>query len=68
MHAVMIAEGALSLLLAQSELPEWARKGGVLTPASALGDVLVKRLEASGQMSFESEVVLGRETEDRKTR
>ncbi|KAI0686268.1 Saccharopine dehydrogenase-domain-containing protein [Cytidiella melzeri] len=66
--SVMAAESALTLLLSQSELPEWARKGGVLTPGSALGDALVKRLEASGQISFESEVVLGRETETRKTK
>ena len=64
----MIAESALTLLLSQSELPDWVHEGGVLTPASALGDVLVKRLEASGQISFESEVVLGREAESRKTR
>lgn len=64
----MIAESALALLFSHSELPEWVRKGGVLTPASALGDVLVKRLEASGQMSFESEVVLGQEGESRKSR
>ena len=55
----MLAESALSILLSHSELPQWVRGGGVFTPASALGDTLVKRLEASGRMAFESEVVLG---------
>lgn len=64
----MLAESALSLLLSYSELPHWVKDGGVFTPASALSDVLVKRLEASGRMTFESEVVLGPGEESRKTR
>ncbi|KAI0343620.1 NAD-P-binding protein [Trametopsis cervina] len=64
--SVMVAESALALLLSKSELPELAQQGGILTPASALGDVLVKRLEASQLMSFESEVILGSQTENRK--
>lgn len=54
----MVSESALALLLSYSDLPEFARGGGVLTPASALGDVLVKRLTASGRMTFESEQIL----------
>ena len=57
----MIAESALALLLQYSELPQWVQEGGVLTPATALGDVLVKRLEATGKMDFTSEVIVGPE-------
>ncbi|EKM53778.1 uncharacterized protein PHACADRAFT_260290, partial [Phanerochaete carnosa HHB-10118-sp] len=66
--AVMISEAALALLLSRAELPDVAREGGVLTPASALGDVLVKRLQNSGRFEFESEVILSEEDESRKTR
>ncbi|KAI0821295.1 Saccharopine dehydrogenase-domain-containing protein [Irpex lacteus] len=67
--AAFISESALSLHLHHSSLPSWVRQGGVLTPASAIGDVLVKRLEKSGLVQFESEVVVGGEAdEDRKRR
>ena len=64
----MVSESALSVLLNYNELPEVAKEGGILTPASALGDVLVKRLEHSGKFTFESEVLLGPGDESRKTR
>ena len=64
----MLAESALALLLNRQELPPLAKTGGVLTPVAAFGDVLVKRLEASGRISFESEVILGPGEESRKTR
>ena len=64
----MIAESALSIALAYSKLPAVAKKGGVLTPASALGDILVKRFEATGRISFRSEVVLGSQVESKKLR
>ena len=64
----MISESALAILLNYDELPEVAKEGGLLTPASALGDVLVKRLESSGKITFESEVILGPGDESRKTR
>lgn len=41
----MLVESGLSLALEADRLP---RKGGVLTPASGLGDVLVKRLSETG--------------------
>ncbi|RVW04147.1 saccharopine dehydrogenase family protein [Rhodococcus xishaensis] len=44
--AVMLGESALSLALQHDDLPE--SPGGVLTPATALGDVLVDRLRAAG--------------------
>ncbi|KAL5482989.1 hypothetical protein ACEPAI_8218 [Sanghuangporus weigelae] len=54
--AVMASEVALSLLTAQEELPLLARKGGVLTPMTALGPILLKRLSASGRFEIESGV------------
>jgi hypothetical protein len=52
---VEIAECALALALEKDALPPLGRTGGVLTPASALGDVLVRRLEATGRFAFTSE-------------
>ena len=66
--AVMIGEAALALLLERAALSAVARAGGVLTPTSALGDVLVRRLQESGRFQFEREVVLGEEAESRKAR
>ena len=43
--AMMAAEAALCLALEAPRLPS---KGGVLTPAAALGSVLVERLRAAG--------------------
>lgn len=43
--AVMIGEAALALVLDELALP---RRRGVLTPATALGEVLIKRLQAQG--------------------
>ena len=43
--AVMLGESALSLVLDRDRLPDTA---GVLTPATALGDVLVDRLRSAG--------------------
>ncbi|KAJ6631388.1 Saccharopine dehydrogenase-domain-containing protein [Mycena sp. CBHHK59/15] len=58
--SVIISEAALALALTPPEaLPPLARRGGVLTPATALGDVLVARLKASGRVEFESTVVAG---------
>ena len=63
----MISEAALALLLDDASLPPLARFGGVLTPATALGDVLIRRLEATGTMRFESEIVRSSD-ESKKTR
>lgn len=43
--AVMLAESALALVLGGDALP---KASGVLTPATAIGDVLVDRLNAAG--------------------
>ncbi len=44
----MVCEAALALVRDHRQLPGGARFGGVLTPASALGGVLVVRLQAAG--------------------
>jgi len=44
----MVCESALALVLNLDELPGGAAMGGVLTSASAFGDVLVRRLRAAG--------------------
>ena len=52
----MSSEVALSLLNVPS-LPPLAQHGGVLTPATALGDVIVRRLSDTGFWEVRSEVV-----------
>ncbi|OSX61816.1 hypothetical protein POSPLADRAFT_1047071 [Postia placenta MAD-698-R-SB12] len=67
--SVMIGESALAILLDKASLPALANQGGILTPASALGEVLVRRLEATGRVQFESTVVRPGDTEEsRKAR
>lgn len=65
----MITESALSLVIppdakesapeaARAALPSLARRGGgILTSMSGLGDVLIKRLEATGQFQFSSTII-----------
>ena len=55
----MISESALGLLLNRQSLPALARKGGVLTPMSGLGNVLIERLRKTGRFEFTSKVVTG---------
>jgi len=43
-----VCESALSLALHADELPGGPQRGGLLTPATALGDVLVQRLRKAG--------------------
>jgi short subunit dehydrogenase-like uncharacterized protein len=45
---VFVCESALALALEREALPGGPSRGGVLTPATALGDVLVQRLRAAG--------------------
>jgi len=40
-----------------SSLPPLAQQGGVLTPMTAFGDVLIQRLQETGRFSFSSSVV-----------
>ncbi len=44
----MLCESALALALQLDELPGGLKHGGLLTPVSGLGDVLVERLRAAG--------------------
>jgi short subunit dehydrogenase-like uncharacterized protein len=44
----MVCESALALACDTLQLPGGAQRGGVITPAYALGDVLVARLRAAG--------------------
>jgi len=56
--SIIISEAAL-LLLSVDKLPSLARKGGVLTPMTAFGNVLIERLQATGRFDFTSKVVGG---------
>jgi len=71
--AVMVAEAALAILLPLSSasqagdakpgsnnipnLTALAKKGGLLTPMSAFGEVLIKRLEETGRFEVSSKVL-----------
>ena len=44
----MVCESALALALQTADLPGGVKGGGVLTPASGLGQVLVDRLRKAG--------------------
>ncbi|KAI9067474.1 hypothetical protein FKP32DRAFT_264745 [Trametes sanguinea] len=63
--SVMAGESALCLLLDEESLPIMARRGGVLTPATAFGRVIVRRLQETGRMRFDSEII-GQEDEGKK--
>jgi short subunit dehydrogenase-like uncharacterized protein len=43
-----VCESALSLALQYDELPGGKTRGGILTPATGLGDVLAQRLRRAG--------------------
>ena len=44
----MMCESALCLVHSRAQLPGGSERGGVLTPATGLGQVLVDRLRAAG--------------------
>lgn len=48
----MLCECALAIVKDYDRLPPLAKQGGPLTPATALGNVLVERLEKTGFFSF----------------
>lgn len=48
----MIVESALCISENYATLPSLARQGGFLTPATAFGETLRDRLEATGTFSF----------------
>ena len=43
-----LCESALSLALNEDELPGGSQRGGILTPSTGLGEVLVQRLRKAG--------------------
>ncbi|OXG15298.1 saccharopine dehydrogenase [Cryptococcus neoformans Tu401-1] len=56
----LLAESALALVLPApkgTSRPPLAKTGGLLTPATAMGDVLVERLRKSGKFQITSEVL-----------
>ena len=55
----MVAESALSIVFSYASLPPLAQGGGVLTPVTAFGDVLIERLTGCGLFEFTSEVLQG---------
>jgi len=52
-----LCESALSLAMNADQLPGGQQRGGVLTPATGLGDVLVKRLRNAGMHLETSDVI-----------
>ena len=54
---VFVSEAALALVLDKDSLPPFGKRGGVLTPMTAFGDVLVRRLNTCDRISIESEVL-----------
>lgn len=56
-RVVMFAESALALALDHERLPVLAQGGGVLTPMSALGNVLLARMKKTGRWDIKSEIV-----------
>jgi short subunit dehydrogenase-like uncharacterized protein len=53
--AALVGESALALLF--DKLPPLAAEGGVLTPMTAFGDSLVRRLEANARFEITSGIV-----------
>ncbi len=49
----MVCESALTLALEGDRLPGGATYVDVLTPATALGEPLLRRLRATGKMSWQ---------------
>lgn len=51
-----LCESALSLALNEDRLPGGRQRGGILTPATGLGDVLAERLRKAGMTIHVEEV------------
>ncbi|KAJ7601182.1 Saccharopine dehydrogenase-domain-containing protein [Mycena floridula] len=54
---IMLAESALCIALSKDSLPELGKRGGILTPSVAFGNVLVDRLRETGIFKIESSIV-----------
>jgi len=55
--AISIAECAITCVRAHNNLPPLAQQGGFLTPATALGDALLERLESTGTIKIDKQVL-----------
>ncbi|KAG8807282.1 hypothetical protein FRC17_004535 [Serendipita sp. 399] len=64
--AVTVGESALAILFNHDDLPKIGQAGGILTPMSALGDTLVKRLLNSSYLTYETHTL--HPNDSRKTR
>jgi len=67
--SVTLAESALSLILPPpkgTSLPPMGQVGGVLTPSTAFGMVLVERMRRSGKATLHSEVIGGKQNRERR--
>jgi len=63
----MISEAALAIVLNFDELPyPKTGGGGVLTPMTALGDVLIRRLEGFAGVTISSESIKSGESKKTK--
>ena len=63
----MISEAALAIVLNSNELPyRRTGGGGVLTPVTALGDVLIRRLEDFAGVTVTSENIKSGESKKTK--
>ncbi|KAF5365928.1 hypothetical protein D9758_006689 [Tetrapyrgos nigripes] len=54
---IMMADCALTLLFDASSLSMIARRGGILTPATAFGNVIVERMQKNPRFNWTCEVV-----------
>lgn len=48
----MLAESALSLSIAHAQISRIGKLGGVLTPSTAMGDILTERLRRFGNFEI----------------
>ncbi|HTN50408.1 MAG TPA: saccharopine dehydrogenase NADP-binding domain-containing protein [Burkholderiaceae bacterium] len=61
----ILCEGGLALAFDGAKLPGGPKRGGVLTPATAIGETLVPRLRAAGfEISVGREPIAGRRRQD----
>ena len=59
---VFVGESALTILFDHDHLSDMGKQGGVLTPISALGDSLLRRLVSSGFVTYETKTLHSNQT------
>jgi len=62
----MLAESAIAFALSHDSLPDLAKQGGILTPMTGLGDVLIERLRGNKLFNVECEIVDLHKSESKK--